>query len=170
MENMIKQVIIMRTDIRISKGEMIAQGAHASMKVFFDRMTDMGYEWNIKGAYSTDFTNAMTEWMKNSFTKIVVGCNSEQELFDLQKQAEEADIVNALILDNIQTEFKQKCPSCYGKGIILKDDSSGHWDCNKCNGTGKEIVKVNKSTYTCLAIGPDESEKIDKIIGQLKLL
>jgi peptidyl-tRNA hydrolase len=38
--------------------------------------------------------------------------------------------------------------------------------CPECGGTGK----VNKPTTTCLAIGPDEAEKIDKITGELKLL
>lgn len=35
-----KQVIIIRTDTepKMRKGKMIAQGAHASMKVFFDMM------------------------------------------------------------------------------------------------------------------------------------
>ena len=33
----IKQVIVMRTDLGMRKGKMIAQGAHASMKVFFER-------------------------------------------------------------------------------------------------------------------------------------
>lgn len=33
-----KQVIVMRTDLKMRKGKMIAQGAHASMKVFFDAM------------------------------------------------------------------------------------------------------------------------------------
>jgi len=60
--------------------------------------------------------------------------NSEQELFDLQKQADEAGIVNALILDNGATEFH------------------------------------GKKTFTCLAIGPDISEKIDIITKDLKLL
>ena len=31
-----KQVIVMRKDLNMRKGKMIAQGAHASMKVFFD--------------------------------------------------------------------------------------------------------------------------------------
>lgn len=30
--------------------------------------------------------------------------------------------------------------------------------------------KINKPTYTALAIGPDYSDKIDKITGHLKLI
>ena len=32
-----KQWIVMRTDLKMRKGKMIAQGAHASMKVLLDR-------------------------------------------------------------------------------------------------------------------------------------
>jgi peptidyl-tRNA hydrolase len=105
--------------------------------------------------------------MKGSFAKIVVGCNSEQELFDLQKQADEEGIVNALILDNGNTEFKQGCPECKGYGQLLSGFSHiQQIPCERCNETGK----INKPTYTCLSIGPDLSDKIDKITGGLKLL
>ena len=134
MDNNIKQVIIVRTDLNMRKGKMCAQVAHASMKVFFDRMEDVSFDLNRRNIYFCDFTTEMLQWMEGSFAKIVVGCNSEQELFDLQKQADEAGIVNALILDNGATEFH------------------------------------GKKTFTCLAIGADESEKIDKITGGLKLL
>lgn len=39
MNNNIKQVIIVRTDLNMRNGKMVAQGAHASMKVFFDMMS-----------------------------------------------------------------------------------------------------------------------------------
>lgn len=37
----IKQVIVVRTDLNMRKGKMCSQVAHASMKVFFDRMSYM---------------------------------------------------------------------------------------------------------------------------------
>lgn len=189
---MVKQVIVVRTDLNMRKGKMGAQVAHASMKVFFDRMStevDKLPVFQLTGdmTESTGYVIAplttkkivfyrddpMLLWMEGSFTKIVVGCNSEQELFDLQKQAEEAGIVNALILDNGNTEFKEICNNCQGTGIYKHPILSsvykgikGAEECLDCKGTGK----INKLTYTCLAIGPDESEKIDKVTGQLKLL
>ena len=33
---MIKQVIVVRKDLKMRKGKIAAQAAHASMKVFFD--------------------------------------------------------------------------------------------------------------------------------------
>lgn len=145
---MIKQVIIIRTDLNMRKGKMIAQGAHASMKVFFDRLSPCelfdkllfpngkfnGLYIKIDAFTCDDFTDEMYQWMKGSFKKIVVGINSLEELLYLQKKAEEARIPNALIKDNGLTEF---------------------------NG---------KPTITCLAIGPAKSEDIDLITGKLKLL
>ncbi len=167
---MIKQILIIRKDLNMRKGKIGAQCAHASMKVFFDRihMSLESYEGTAKeyDHYKCKFTNEMIQWMEGSFTKIVVGCNSEQELFDLQKQAEEAGIVNAIILDNGQTEFKKVCPNCDGSGWVNHYILDQQPKCSCCQGTGK----INKPTYTCLAIGPDESEKIDKITKELQLL
>jgi peptidyl-tRNA hydrolase, PTH2 family len=196
----IKQVIILRRDLNMRLGKSCSQVAHASMKIFFDRMNIISeknieinqrmyccrYEYDCKNEKhfncaecisfelagrntQSDFTDEMIEWMKGSFAKIVVGCNSEQELFDLQKQADEEGIVNALILDNGNTEFKKVCPFCQGSGevvVIQELYSDISEDCAECDGTGK----INKPTYTCLAIGPDLSDKIDKITGGLKLL
>lgn len=166
----IKQVIVVRTDLNMRKGKIGAQCAHASMKVFFDRMYIDDIAVSDYEQWYCEFTPEMLAWMRGSFTKIVLGCNSEEELLSFQKQAEDAGIINALILDNGQTEFKEICSECNGKGTIILDsnpDVDGHFCvCSRCNGTGK----VNKPTYTCLAIGPDKSEVIDKITGHLKPL
>ena len=37
----IKQYIIIRTDLKMSVGKTAAQACHASMKVFFDNMTNL---------------------------------------------------------------------------------------------------------------------------------
>lgn len=185
-----KQVIIMRTDLNMRKGKMIAQGAHASMKVFFDKMSTEENELPvfqldeqmkkcsryimtplIKKQLLFGKNDPMLEWMEGSFAKIVAGVDSLERLLFLQKQAEEANIINALITDNGNTEFKEKCFSCEGTGNLNWLNQSSciiqpEFLCSNCNGTGK----VNKPTITCLAIGPDLSERIDLITKELKLL
>lgn len=185
---MIKQVIILRTDLNMRKGKMVAQGAHASMKIFFDMMStekselpvfqldekqknSSGYVMKpvIKKTILLWENDIVQQWMEGSYAKIVVGCNSEKELLDLKKRADNAGIINALILDEGRTEFKQDCHVCGGSGECVIGNYVGEFseeNCSNCNGTGK----INKPTHTCLAIGPDISEKIDKITGNLKLL
>jgi PTH2 family peptidyl-tRNA hydrolase len=174
----------MRTDLNMRKGKMIAQGAHASMKVFFDKMSTeenelpvfqldeqqkkcSGYIMTplIKKQLLFGKNDPMLEWMEGSFAKIVVGVDSLESLLSLQKQAEEVGIINAIITDNGNTEFKETCLDCEGKGSF----HNGYGmpiECKNCNGTGK----VNKPTITCLAIGPDLSERIDLITKELKPL
>jgi len=125
---MIKQVIIMRTDLNMRKGKMIAQGAHASMKVFFDRVE------YLDDRPMMSVTGQMREWMEGIFTKICLQVSSEAELLEIKAKAESMSLPVALIEDCGLTEFK---------GV---------------------------KTITCLAIGPDDSEKIDEVTGHLKLL
>lgn len=166
----IKQVIVVRTDLNMRKGKMCSQVAHASMKVILDKMSCMPSIAMYNGEKHKHFSliekydSPISRWIEESFTKIVVGCNSEEELFELQRKANEMKIVNALILDNGNTEFKEDCDNCGGKGFFVHHIHD--YNCNICKGTGK----INKPTYTCLAIGPDYSDKIDKITGGLKLL
>lgn len=138
---MVKQVIVVRKDLNMRKGKMSAQVAHASMKVFFDRMhqgetkkIEYDFTTEYQETYDVYFSKEMKEWMNGSFTKIVVSVNSEQELLDLKNKAKENNIVHALIMDNGLTEFH------------------------------------NIPTYTCLAIGPDDNSKIDLLTKDLPLI
>ena len=88
---------------------MIAQGAHASMKVFFDRLIplDNGANFSKKdNCYSISFTSEMKQWIQGDFRKIVVYVNSEQELLEIYRQAVDANLPCALIQDNGLTEFQ----------------------------------------------------------------
>lgn len=92
---MVKQVIVIRKDLGMRKGKMIAQGAHASMKVFLDRPISFMTKPPI------------SEWLSGSFTKIVVYVNSEDELLDIYNIAVKNDIPTAIIKDAGKTEFKE---------------------------------------------------------------
>lgn len=94
-----KQTIIMRKDLNMRKGKMCAQASHASMKVFFDRMI------KSESGYICSFTQEMEEWKNGAFTKIVLGCDSIEDIYDLQKKADSLNIPNAIITDNGTTEF-----------------------------------------------------------------
>lgn len=177
----VKQVIVLRKDLNMRKGKACAQAAHASMKVLLDRMKFYGFEdsdWpQPKGCNVDGFTDKMMEWIRHSFAKIVVSCNSEEELFELQKKAKSANIVNAIILDNGSTEFKTNhCIVCDSENLQeFKNRCLATVGRCKCGDCGAEMDNVNvivknKPTYTALAIGPDDSSKIDLITKDLKLL
>jgi PTH2 family peptidyl-tRNA hydrolase len=90
------------------KGKIAAQVAHASMKVFFDRMDKCRHQEfaNFKESlYKCDFTKEMEYWFHNEFTKICLSVNSEQELLDIYNKANEAILPCSLIIDAGKTEF-----------------------------------------------------------------
>jgi len=97
----IKQVIVIRKDLNMRKGKAIAQGSHASMKVFFDNI-----EYCDNGEMKiTSITPEAEEWINGIFTKICVGVNSEEELLDVYQQAKDAGQMCSLIQDVGLTEF-----------------------------------------------------------------
>lgn len=130
----VKQVIVMRKDLHMRKGKMIAQGAHASMKIVLDEMER--YKSSNYSMYdmSLGSEDPLLIWLNGKFTKIAVCVNSEKELLDIMNSANSAGIRTALITDVGATEFH---------GV---------------------------PTNTCVAIGPDFVDKIDKITGHLKLI
>jgi len=135
----VKAVIVMRKDLNMRKGKMCSMAAHSALKVFLDRIKILNSTDSTSITAQLEFTPAMMGWLnwkegQPGFTKIVVGCNSESELKELEAKAKAAGIPNAIILDNGVTEFH---------GV---------------------------KTYTCICLGPDESEKIDLITGDCSLL
>ncbi len=97
-----KQVIVMRKDLNMRKGKMIAQGAHASMKVLLDR----GVASEDASTFSMTMTPAMVSWIVTGrFAKVCVGVQSEAELDDIVTRARAAGVPVALIVDSGKTEF-----------------------------------------------------------------
>ena len=97
-----KQVIVMRTDLNMRKGKMIAQGSHASMAFIarngmFDSEKFLNIQMpNLKEAQ---------EWMLNSYTKVCLQVASEAELDEIYKKAEKAGLTVHMIIDSGRTEF-----------------------------------------------------------------
>lgn len=129
----IKQVIVMRKDLKMNRGKEIAQGSHASMSFMVHRLEYRDKLLNAHEYHGPLFSKEEHAWMEGSFAKVCVQVNSEQELLDIHEKAKQAGLVTHLITDSGKTYF---------------------------NGV---------PTHTCLAIGPDLSEKIDPITGALKL-
>lgn len=102
-----KQVIVMRSDLGMRKGKMIAQGAHASMKVLLDagsfaRDSDSRYAPLL---FSIVIDNNWEDWLNGAFTKICVRCDSEADLLALYEEAKAAKLPCSLITDSGATEF-----------------------------------------------------------------
>jgi len=142
-----KMVIVIRRDLNMRKGKMIAQGSHASMAFLtksglMEHDVECGemccdyHEYYFKNStmdMETHFKE-ITHWLENSFRKIVCYVNSEQELDELHQKALDNGLISHMIEDNGATEF---------------------------NGV---------KTKTCIAIGPHYDEKFIGITDHLPLL
>ena len=84
-----KQMILLRTDLKMRRGKEIAQGAHASMKVTLANLEHP----HVKA------------WLAGPFAKVAVGVESEADLLDLVAKAEAEGLLAATIIDAGRTEF-----------------------------------------------------------------
>jgi PTH2 family peptidyl-tRNA hydrolase len=111
-----KQIILVRKDLKMPPGKISAQVAHGS----------------VEAAFKSEKSN-LDKWSKNGMKKVVLKVEDEKELLKYFKLAKQNNLVAVLIKDAGKTFFK-------------------------------------KPTNTCVAIGPDDEGKIDKVTGKLKIL
>lgn len=94
-----KQVIVMRTDLNMRKGKMVAQGAHASLAAVW--MIDVDH-CAASPVYDYD---AYRSWRNGTFTKICVSVDSVNALLEVHAAAHEAGLPVTMIIDSGATEF-----------------------------------------------------------------
>lgn len=111
-----KQVILVRQDLKLPKGKLSVEVAHASSAALIKSHKD-----DIK------------KWQAEGMKKIVLKVKDLDELLKYKQEAEDLGMVTALIED-----------------------------------AGKTVLKPG--TVTCLGIGPDKEEKIDKVSRKLKMV
>ena len=114
-----KMVIVMRTDLNMSLGKMVAQACHAAVSCSESSKRTQTKNWR--------------KWRDEGGKKVALEAESFDELEELAVKAEQLDLIYELIQD------------------------AGH-------------TEVPPGTTTCIGIGPNQSQLIDKVTGNLPLL
>ena len=90
-----KQVIIVRSDLRLSKGKVATQVAHASVEAVLVSEHDI-----------------IEKWHKQGMTKIVVEVSGKRELENLIVTASKIGLVAVIVEDDGLTELTAKTVTC----------------------------------------------------------
>lgn len=97
-----KQVLVFRSDLKLSKGKVAAQAGHAAVAAA-EETRKKHREW-------------WTSWIAEGQCKIAVKVKSEKELLELEKKARELELPSALIIDRGLTEIPPGTVTCLGIG------------------------------------------------------
>ena len=94
-----KQVILVRTDLKLPKGKMAVQVGHAS----------------VDTALKSNKGNIL-EWKKDGSKKVVLKVDNEKELFKYKQIAEDNGLKTSLIKDAGRTAIEPGTITCLGIG------------------------------------------------------
>jgi len=112
----LKQVILVRSDLKLSPGKLAVQVAHAAVLCTLKSDKILINDWNSRGS-----------------KKVVLKVKNEAELYKFKNEADQMGLKSYLVTDAGRTE-------------------------------------IAPGTETCLAIGPDQEEKINRLTGKLDML
>ena len=97
-----KQVIVFRSDLKLSKGKIAAQAGHAAVSAAEEARKHHRSWW--------------AAWTSEGQRKIAVKVKNEKELLELERQANELALPTALIVDRGLTEIPPDTVTCLGIG------------------------------------------------------
>lgn len=125
MERNVKQVIVLRKDLHMRKGKMVAQGAHASVDALLTLFTKSKERTGTTYTLHVQNESMLSYWFDGSYTKICLYVESEEALIELYEQIHKGnpDIPLALIEDMGLTEFHgQITKTAVGIGPYWSDE------------------------------------------------
>lgn len=97
-----KQVVVFRSDLKLGKGKIAAQAGHAAVSAAEEARKRHRSWWEA--------------WLYEGQCKIAVKVKSEEELLQLEEQAKELALPNALIVDRGLTQVPEGTVTCLGIG------------------------------------------------------
>lgn len=100
----VKQVIIIRKDLKMRRGKEISQGSHASAEFLVDQVR-RGLQTGAKSVVTVNVSPQEREWLLGGMAKVCLRVNSEEELLLHHEKAKEQGLTSHLIQDSGRTEF-----------------------------------------------------------------
>lgn len=102
----VKQVIVFRRDLKVRKGKIAAQVAHAAMAFISEQIRKSVHSYDQgKHIHQVALTSEQHDWMNSMFTKICLVVDDEGKLVEIYTKAKEAGLTAHLIKDTGLTEF-----------------------------------------------------------------
>ncbi len=102
-----KQLIVVRNEIKMSRGKIAAQAGHAAVSASEYARKNRPEWWN--------------PWIREGQCKIAVKVKSEQELLELERKARNKGLPAVLIIDRGLTELPPETITCLGIGPAPAD-------------------------------------------------
>jgi len=99
---MYKQTIVVRSDLKMGKGKMVAQCSHASLEAF--KKTERS------------FPEIAKSWESEGQKKIVLKVGSERDLIEYFELAKRQGVPCALVRDAGHTQLEPGTLTCFGAG------------------------------------------------------
>jgi len=127
----VKQVIVIRKDLKMRRGKEISQGSHASLAWLSHRLRESNN--------NPKFSEAEQEWLTSAFAKVTLQVESEEDLRQVFQQAKEAGLEAHLIIDSGRTEF-DGVPTATAVGIGPDEVSK----IDKVTGRDSSLGKMEK--------------------------
>ena len=100
-----KQVIIIRSDLKIGKGKLAAQAAHASL-----------------GAYKIANKKICKKWERGGAKKVVLKVSNLKELKKIYEKAKKFKLPAFLVKDSGLTQLRKGTITCLGIGPAKDED------------------------------------------------
>lgn len=94
-----KQIIVIRDDLKLPKGKMAGQAAHAAVECVLKSDKEKIRKWRLEGQ-----------------KKVVVKVKDEKELFSILQKAKDCDFITAMISDAGKTVIAPGTNTCVGIG------------------------------------------------------
>jgi PTH2 family peptidyl-tRNA hydrolase len=98
---MVKQVIVIRKDLKMRRGKECAQSCHSSLAFLLHRLKETGK----KNQFAIGLSPAEQEWITTGTTKITLQVENEAELMAIYQKATGAGLECNLVKDAGKTEF-----------------------------------------------------------------
>jgi len=111
----LKQVIVIRRDLELGRGKMVAQGAHASLSAFLKTWRTRR-EWAVR-------------WLRSGQKKVVVRVDSLEELAEVYRRARSLGLPVSVVRDRGLTQVPPGTVTAIGIGPApadLVDKVTGH--------------------------------------------